>query len=170
MILCEARPEQRRPESSGPSGFWSLVWLQATGPTALGSTIILHKLLPGQVFENPAGAGKGNRILHEPDLPLLVLGGSLNLNNHWRPGCEISALEKTERLAINLSPLILRSSASGNIGPSISFAFRFVPKGDRKPVPRIDAHDVEVEVNEFLLGENAGGIRVDLVGQMMHRD
>ena len=50
---------------------WLLVWLQATGPTALGSTIILHKLLPGQVFENPAGAGKGNRILHEPDLPLL---------------------------------------------------------------------------------------------------
>ena len=55
-------------------------------------------------------------------------------------------------------------------GPSISFAFRFVPKSDRKPVPRIDAHHSEIEVNEFLLGENADGFRVDVVGQVMHRD
>ena len=59
---------------------------------------------------------------------------------------------------------------ASTFGPSISFAFRFVPKGDRKPVPRIDAHHGEVEVNEFLLGENADGFRVDLVGQVMYRD
>ena len=39
------------------------------------------------------------------------------------------------------------------MGSAISFAFRFVPKGGRKPVPRIDAHHREVEVNDFLLGE-----------------
>jgi hypothetical protein len=39
-----------------------------------------------------------------------------------------------------------------------------LPKGDRKPVRRIDAHHGGVEVNEFLLGENADGFRIDLVG------
>jgi hypothetical protein len=56
------------------------------------------------------------------------------------------------------------------ISVSGSFAFRFVPKCDRKPVPRIDAHHSEVEIDEFLLGENANGFRVDLVWQVMHRD
>ena len=65
---------------------------------------------------------------------------------------------------------ILSGQCSRQHRSSISFAFRFVPKGDRKPVPRIDAHHGEVEVNEFLLGENADGFRIDLVGQMMHRD
>jgi hypothetical protein len=41
---------------------WLLVWLQATGPTALGSTTILHKLLPGQAFENPPGHSKNRKL------------------------------------------------------------------------------------------------------------
>jgi hypothetical protein len=38
-----------------------------------------------------------------------------------------------------------------------------------KSVPRIDAYHGDVEINEFLLGENAGGFRIDLIGQMTHR-
>jgi hypothetical protein len=46
----------------------------------------------------------------------------------------------------------------------MSFGVRLVPEGDRKPVPRIDAHDGQVEVNKFLLGENAHGMRVNVIG------
>jgi hypothetical protein len=52
----------------------------------------------------------------------------------------------------------------------ISIRFGFVPKGYRKSVPRIDARHGEIEINEFLLGENAGGFRIDLIGQMTHRN
>ena len=69
-----------------------------------------------------------------------------------------------------------RATSASSVEPftltrgSISLPFRLVTKGDRKPVPGIDAHHRQVEVNEFLLGENADSFRVDFVRQMMHRD
>lgn len=53
---------------------WPLVWLQATGPTAIGSTTILHKLLPGQVFENPTGAFQEQEIGNFPPRSDLQVG------------------------------------------------------------------------------------------------
>ena len=41
---------------------WLLVWLQATGPTALGSTMILHKLLPGKCLKIPPEPAKGTEF------------------------------------------------------------------------------------------------------------
>jgi hypothetical protein len=52
----------------------------------------------------------------------------------------------------------------------LSVAFGFVPEGDGKPVPGIDTHHGEVEIDELLFGEDAGGFRIDLIGQMMLRD
>lgn len=48
--------------------------------------------------------------------------------------------------------------------------FRFVPEGDGKPVPRINTHHSEIEIDELLFGEDAGGFRVDIIGQMLLRD
>jgi hypothetical protein len=45
-----------------------------------------------------------------------------------------------------------------------SVAFRFVPEGDGKPIPRIDTHHGEVEIDKLLFGENSGGFRVNLIG------
>ena len=52
----------------------------------------------------------------------------------------------------------------------LSVTFRFVAEGDGKPVPRIDTHHGEVEIDELLFGENSGGFRIDFIGQMMLRD
>jgi|SRR5271165_5422280 len=45
-----------------------------------------------------------------------------------------------------------------------AFGFRLVSKRDRQPVPRIDTHDRDIEVDELLLGEYAGCFRVNFIG------
>jgi hypothetical protein len=69
-----------------------------------------------------------------------------------------------------LSPISVSSVALWRNPSVLSVAVRFVPEGDRKPIPRIDTHRGEVQINQFLLGENAGGFRVDFIGQMVLND
>src|ERR1700736_4715406 len=69
-----------------------------------------------------------------------------------------------------LSPISVSSVALWCSSSVLSVAVRFVPEGDRKPIPRIDTHRREVQINQFLLGENAGGFCVDFIGQMVLRD
>ena len=68
---------------------WPLAWLQATGPTALGSTTILHKLLPGQVFENPPGAFQEQEIGNFPPKPDLRVGDRVMVRLYF-PGDRLS--------------------------------------------------------------------------------
>jgi hypothetical protein len=56
------------------------------------------------------------------------------------------------------------------IGSVMSVPVWFVSEGYGKPVPRVDTHHGEVEIHEFLFGENAGGLGVNLIRQMMRRD
>jgi len=70
---------------------------------------------------------------------------------------------------VKTRPRMLLAPA-GRKGDSVSFRFRLVPKGNRQPIPGIDAHDREIKIDQFLLGENPGGFPIDVVGQVMSRD